>query len=72
MKGEMGTLINKMGMLESEVPVKVSDVDNLDEQITGAIKVLKDLYTRMQGVETKVKTNYYKKKKQQRSGHDYY
>ncbi len=63
MKGEMATLINKMGMLEREVPVKISDVHNLDEQITGAIKVLKDLYTRMQGVETKVKTNYYKKKK---------
>lgn len=72
MKGEMGTLINKMGMLEREVPVKLSDVDNLDEKITGAIKVLKDLYGRMQGVERKVKTNYYKNKKQQRSGHDYY
>jgi chromosome segregation ATPase len=71
MKGEMGTLINKMGMLEREVPVKVSDVDNVDEKITGAMKVLKDLYSRMQGVERKVKTNYYKKKKQQWSSHDY-
>jgi chromosome segregation ATPase len=71
MKGEMGTLINKMGMLEREVPVKVSDVDNVDEKITGAMKVLKDLYSRMQGVERKVKTNYYKKKEQQWSSHDY-
>jgi chromosome segregation ATPase len=71
MKGEMGTLINKMGMLEREVPVKVSDVDNVDEKITGALKVLKDLYSRMQGVERKVKTNYYKKKKQRWSSHDY-
>jgi chromosome segregation ATPase len=63
MKGEMGTLINRMGMLEREVPVKVSDVDNLDEKITGAMKVLKDLYSRMQGVERNVKTNYYKNKK---------
>lgn len=72
MKGEMETLISKVGMLESEVPVKVSDVDNLNEKITGAVNVLKDLYGRMQGVERKVKINYYKSKKLQWGGHDYY
>lgn len=72
MKGETETLIGKMGMLEREVPVKVSDVDNLNEKMVHAVKVLKDLYRRMQGVEKKIKINYYKKKEQQRSGYDYY
>lgn len=72
MKGEMGTLAGKMGMLERQAPVKVGDVDNLNEKIAGAVEVLKDLYSRMQGVEKKVKINYYKNKEQQRSGHDYY
>lgn len=72
MKGETGALIGKMGMLEREVPVKVSDVNNLNEKIVGALKVLKDLYSRMQSVEKKVKIDYYKNKKQQWSGHDYY
>ncbi|HUV49784.1 MAG TPA: hypothetical protein VMW78_02015 [Anaerolineae bacterium] len=63
MKGEMEVFINKMGMLEREVPVKATNVDNLDEKITGGIKALKDLYNRMQVVERKVKTNYYTNKR---------
>lgn len=63
MKGEMRALIEKMGMLEGEVPVKLSDADNLDEKITRAIKELKNLYNKMQSVERSVKIDYYNKKK---------
>lgn len=63
MKGEVRALVEKMEMLEGEVPVKFKDVDNLDEKISASIKALRSLYNRMQGTERDVKISYYKKKK---------
>lgn len=64
MKGEIKTLIDKMRMLEGDVPGKTRELGNLDEKITVAIKILKNFYQRMQHVERSVKTNYYHKKKE--------
>lgn len=63
MKGEVGALMEKMEMLEGDVPMKFKDVDNVDEKISASIKALRDLYNRMQGTEKDVKISYYKKKK---------
>jgi chromosome segregation ATPase len=63
MKGEVRALMEKMEMLEGEVPMKFKDVDNLDEKISASIKALRGLYNRMQGTERDVKISYYKKKK---------
>ena len=64
MKGEIEMLIDKMRMLEGDVPEKNRGLDTLDEKITVAIKILKTFYQRMQHVERNVKTNYYHKKKE--------
>jgi len=62
MKGEIGALIIKMGMLEEEIPDKFRDADNLDKKITGTfIRVLNDLQNRLNAVERKAKILYYKK-----------
>jgi uncharacterized protein YoxC len=62
-KGEIKMLIDKMSMLEGDVPEKNRGLDTLDEKITVAVKSLRTFYQRMQQVERKVKTNYYYKKK---------
>jgi len=62
MKGEIGALIIKMGMLEEEIPDKFRDADNLDNKITGTfIRALNDLQNRLNAVERKAKVLYYKK-----------
>ena len=62
MKGEIGALIIKMGMLEEEIPDKFRDADNLDKKITGTfIRALNDLQNRLNAVERKAKVLYYKK-----------
>ena len=62
MKGEIGALIIKMGMLEEEIPDKFRDADNLDKKITGTfIRALNDLQNRLHTVERKAKVLYYKK-----------
>jgi len=62
MKGEIGALIMKVGMLEGEIPVKFRDADNLDKKIKGTfIRALKDLQQRVNAVERKAKVLYYKK-----------
>ena len=62
MKGEVQMLIEKMEILEGEIPVKSKDMYNLDEKVMGAIKALKRLYNRMQAAERDVKVSYYKRK----------
>lgn len=66
MKGEVRAVMEKMEMLEGEVPMKFKDVDNLDEKISASIKALRGLYNRMQGTQRDVKVSYYKKKKRTR------
>ena len=62
MKGEIGALIIKIGMLEEEIPDKFRDADNLDKKITGTfIRALNDLQNRLNAVERKAKVLYYKK-----------
>jgi len=62
MKGEIGALVIKMGMLEEEIPDKFRDADNLDKKITGTfIRALNDLQNRLNAVERKAKVLYYKK-----------
>jgi chromosome segregation ATPase len=62
MKGEIGALIIKMGMLEEEIPDRFRDADNLDKKITGTfIRALNDLQNRLNAVERKAKVLYYKK-----------
>ena len=62
MKGEIGALIMKMGMLEEEIPGRFRDADNLDKKIKGTfIRALNDLRNRVDVVERKAKVLYYKK-----------
>ncbi|MBW2062396.1 MAG: hypothetical protein JRI95_12680 [Deltaproteobacteria bacterium] len=62
MKGEIGALIMKVGMLEGEIPLKFRDADNLDKKIKGTfIRALNDLQERVHAVERKAKVLYYKK-----------
>jgi len=62
MKGEIGALIIKIGMLEEEIPDKFRDADNLDKKITGTfIRALNDLQNRLNTAERKAKVLYYKK-----------
>ncbi len=63
MKGETGALIEKMSMLEHQIPAKNIDLENLDGIISGTIRALESLYERMRIIETNVKKNYYKNKR---------
>lgn len=62
-KGEIETLINKMRMLEDDVPAKARGLDSLDVKITEITRILPKFYERMQGIERKLKMNYYNIKK---------
>lgn len=62
MKGEVQALVEKMEMLEAEIPEKFRAVDNLDEKIQGTVNALKSLHSRMQGAERNIKMSYYNKK----------
>jgi hypothetical protein len=62
MKGEIGALIMKMGMLEEEIPDRFRDADNLDKKIKGTfIRALNHLQNRIDVVERNAKVLYYKK-----------
>ncbi len=61
MKGEITTLMNKIGMIESELPEVFGEVENLDEKIALASRSLNELFTRMKNVEKDVKILYYEK-----------
>lgn len=61
-KGEAQALMDKLGMLEGEVPVKYRDMDNLDERIKRASEALQNFYGRMQRAEKSMKETYYKSK----------
>ena len=63
MKGEVHALMEKMKILEDEVPLKFRDVDTLDKKIIGLIQALRDLHARTQGAQRNVKMRYYKNKK---------
>ena len=63
LKGEVGALMEKTGMLENDVPLKFRDIENLDDKIGGSLKALRELYERMQAVEKNVKSIYYRKGK---------
>jgi chromosome segregation ATPase len=59
-KGEVRALMDKMELLESEVPMKFQDRDNLDGKIKRTLCGLKGIYDRVQHVESTLKQNYYK------------
>jgi chromosome segregation ATPase len=61
LKGEVGALLEKTGMLEQDAPLRCRDIENLDEKIAGSLQALIDLYQRMQAVEKNVKSIYYRK-----------
>ncbi|CAN2041313.1 Mad24 [Candidatus Magnetomoraceae bacterium gMMP-15] len=62
-KGEIGTLIVKMSMLEEEIPIKFRDAHNLKEKITGTIfRTIHELHNKIKSVEKQVKIDYYAKK----------
>lgn len=61
-KGEARAFMEKVEMLEGEVPAKSRDMDDLDAKLLRSAKALKDLYNGMHAAEKSVKTNYYKKK----------
>lgn len=64
LKGEIGALVLKMGMLEEEIPRQFRDADNLDKKIKGTfIKALTDLQNRIDVVERNAKVLYYQKRK---------
>lgn len=58
-RGETGALIDRIGRLESDIPEKSSRVEGLDDSIYGAIKALRELYTRMRSMEKSAKAHYY-------------
>lgn len=62
MNGEVRALMEKMEMLEGEVPMKFRDVDSLDDKIKRTSNALMGCYNSMRRVEITVKENYYKKK----------
>jgi len=62
MNGEVRALMEKMEMLEGEVPMKFRDVDSLDDKIKRTLNALMGCYNSMRRVEITVKENYYKKK----------
>ena len=72
MKGETGVMIEKMSMLEKEIPEKNIDMENLDGIVSGTIRALESLYERMRLIETNVKKNYYTNKKNYRGSYDTY
>ncbi len=63
MKGETGALIEKMSLLENQIPAKNVDIENLDGIVSGTIRALESLYERMRIIEINVKKNYYKNKR---------
>ena len=69
-KGELKAVIDKMSMLEQEVPLKFRDMDNLDEQVTGTVKALQSLFDRMQDIEMNLNISYYKNKKERWSSYE--
>ena len=62
MKGEIGTLLIKINMLEEEIPDEFRDAENLDKKIKSTfIRAITDLKNRINFVERQAKVLYYKK-----------
>jgi len=61
-KGEINTLIEKMSLLENDVPEKYYDVDNIDILFSQTIKDLQQLHVRTLNMEKKLKIDFYKRK----------
>lgn len=60
-RGEIGTLINKVGMVEENIPELFSEMQELEEKINRASRALTDLYTKIKTVEKNAKILYYEK-----------
>lgn len=61
-KGEIQTVMEKMAVLEGDVPGKFRDVDNVDVKITRAMEALAGLHGRMRRAEKDLKKSYYQNK----------
>jgi len=61
-KGETGSLIEKMSTMEKDIPEKNTNIEAIDDSIFGAVKSLKQLYSRMQKIEKQAKVHYYNNK----------
>ena len=60
-KGEICTLMDKVGMIEKGLTDLFGEVGELDEKILWASKALRDLYDKMKKVEKDAKTSYYER-----------
>ena len=69
LKGEVKAVMDKMGMIEEEIPLKFDDVENLDKKFSGTVKTLQGLFDRMQSIEMNAKISYYKNKKKKWSSY---
>jgi len=59
-KGEIGTLIVQISMLEEEIPQKIKDVEILDDKIsTICASAIQELYENIKEIENKAKLSYY-------------
>nr|WCC90971.1 magnetosome protein Mad24-2 [Desulfobacteraceae bacterium] len=59
-KGEIGTLIVQISMLEEEIPLKLKDVEILDDKIsTICVNAIQELYDNLIDVENRAKLSYY-------------
>ncbi|MBF0102181.1 MAG: hypothetical protein HQK77_14860 [Desulfobacterales bacterium] len=62
LKSEIGTLKEKMILLEQEIPARFQEADNLGQKVTGTlVNSINDLYNKISVVEKKIKVLYYKK-----------
>lgn len=61
-KGETGSLIEKISTMEKDIPEKNTNIEAIDDSIFGAVKSLKQLYSRMQKIEKQAKVHYYNNK----------
>lgn len=61
MKGEVEALMDKMSLLEVEVPLRFQDQDHLGEKLIRSLESLNDLYNKMQTVDKNFKRFYYKR-----------
>ncbi|MBF0452229.1 MAG: hypothetical protein HQK75_16120 [Candidatus Magnetomorum sp.] len=61
-KGEIKILLDKMSMLEADIPEKLDGVNMLDSLFTMTLDGLKSLYQKAHHSEKKMKAQYYQKK----------
>ena len=56
------TLSLPISTMEKDIPEKNTNIEGLDDSIFGAIRALKQLYSRMQKIEKQAKVHYYNNK----------